>query len=103
MSEGIKNQEILEKYDKESAYRKQLGIWGIITLILGGFLTLFHLYTAFKGSYPSIIQGTIHLGTALSLVFLFYPYKKTKMYKKGVPWYDAITSIISLSVYLYII
>jgi len=99
----IQEEAMLEKYDKESSYRKNLGKWGWITLVIGALFTLFHLYTGLAGAYPSLIQGTVHLGVALSLSFLFYPIKSSKTQKKGVPWYDAFLSLLSMATYFYLI
>lgn len=74
--------QILEKYDRESNYRVNIGKWAWVVLFLGVALTLFHLYTGYFGTLPSQQQGAIHLGTALGLMFLLFPakkdYKKTK-------------------------
>ncbi|MFQ3544706.1 TRAP transporter permease [Halobacillus rhizosphaerae] len=93
----------MAKYDKESAFRRNLGPWGWVTLIVGGLLTIFQLYTAFRGAYVSLIQGAIHLGTALFLVFLLYPVKSSLTNKRGVPWYDAILALIALFANYYIV
>ncbi|WP_438312003.1 TRAP transporter permease [Sporosarcina sp. FA9] len=99
----LNQEELLEKYDKESTYRKNLGGWGWVTLSIGVLLTLFHMYTGYRGSYPSFIQGAIHVGTGLSLAFLYYPLKPSMSRKKGVVWYDAILSLLGMSVYYYIV
>lgn len=101
--EDVGHRELIEKYDKESTFRKNLGVWGWVTLVVGGLLTLFHLYTGYVGAYPSLIQGTIHLGTALFLSFLFYPLKPSMSRQKGVPWYDALFSLLGLISNFYII
>lgn len=101
--EDVGHDELIEKYDKESTFRKNLGVWGWVTLVVGGLLTLFHLYTGYVGAYPSLIQGTIHLGTALFLSFLFYPLKPSMSRKTGVPWYDALFSLLGLISNFYII
>ncbi|WP_079529118.1 TRAP transporter permease [Halobacillus hunanensis] len=93
----------MAKYDKESAFRTNLGAWGWITLILGGALTIFQLYTAFRGAYVSMIQGAIHLGAALCLVYLLYPIKSSMTKNRGVPWYDALLAIAALFTNYYII
>ncbi|MFD2750757.1 TRAP transporter permease [Virgibacillus siamensis] len=93
----------MAKYDKESAFRTNLGPWGWITLILGGALTIFQLYTALRGAYVSMIQGAIHLGAALCLVYLLYPIKSTMTKRRGVPWYDALLAIIALFTNFYIV
>ncbi|AXF55723.1 TRAP transporter permease [Salicibibacter kimchii] len=95
--------EIIEKYDKESNNRYDLGKWVWIVAILGISLTSFHLYTGFSGSYGALIQGAIHLGSALSLIYILYPINRKAKRKPGVPWYDALLSIISLFSYLYVV
>lgn len=69
-------EEILEKYDRESTYRKNLGIWAWAVTFIGIAFTSFHLYTAYFGAYETRIQGPIHLGIGLGLIFLLYPIKK---------------------------
>lgn len=95
-------EEILEKYDRESTYRRQLGKWTWIVMFLAVSLTLFHLYTGYRGAFEARIQGPIHLGTALGLIFLLYPIKKGMQRKqRGVPWYDAVLAFTSLAVGYY--
>ncbi|WP_188456099.1 TRAP transporter permease [Virgibacillus oceani] len=102
-TEQIDQHELMKKYDKESNFRTNLGPWGWVTLILGGALTIFQLYTAYKGAYVSLIQGAIHLGAALCLVYLFYPIKSSMVKKRGVPWYDALLAFAALFTNFYII
>jgi TRAP transporter 4TM/12TM fusion protein len=100
--EQLSQEEILEKYDRESAYRKNLGRWAWAVLFLGVSLTLFHLYTGYRGAFEARIQGPIHLGTALGLIFLLYPIKKGLHRKqKGVPWYDVVLAFVALGVGYY--
>lgn len=96
-------EELLEKYSKEESYRKQLGPWGWITLALGTALTLFQLYTGFRGAYPSLVQGALHVGTALGLAYLYYPASKRLTGKRGVPWYDAVLAAASMAANYYIV
>src|SRR5699024_10998788 len=74
-----------------------------LTLIVGSALTIFHLYTGYRGAYPSLIQGPLHLGTALALVYLFYPIKRSLANKNGVPWYDALLALMAMGSNLYIV
>lgn len=99
----IDKHELMEKYDKESTFRKNLGPWGWLTLIIGGALTIFQLYTAYYGSKVSLIQGAIHLGAGLSLVYLLYPIKSSMSKRRGVPWYDALLALGALFTNFYII
>ncbi|WP_184403508.1 TRAP transporter permease [Geomicrobium halophilum] len=93
----------MEKYDKESNNRYDLGKWIWVVAILGISLTSFHLYTAFVGSYGALIQGAIHLGSALALIYILYPINKRAKGKAGVPWYDALLSIAALFSCFYIV
>ncbi|WAA10885.1 TRAP transporter permease [Fervidibacillus albus] len=101
-TESLSAEQILEKYDRESTYRRNLGKWAWVVTFIGVYLTLFHLYTGFRGAFASQIQGPIHLGTALGLIFLLYPAKKGLHRKqKGVPWYDVILAFTALFVGYY--
>lgn len=101
-NENLSTDEILEKYDRESTYRRNLGHWKWLVLVMAVGLTLFHLYTGYRGAFEARIQGPIHLGTALALIFLLYPIKKGLHRKqKGIPWYDVLLAIISLCVGYY--
>lgn len=100
--EELSRDELLEKYDRESTYRRNLGKWKWVILIIALGLTLFHLYTGYRGAFEARIQGPIHLGTALALVFLLYPAKKgLQRTQKGIPWYDAILALVSLGAGYY--
>lgn len=93
------SEEVLEKYDRESTYRKKIGKWAWVVTFFGVALTVFHLYTAFFGTLPSQQQGAIHLGTALGLMFLLFPAKKGWQKKQTtVPWYDVILAFTAMYV-----
>ncbi len=89
-------QALLEKYDIESNTRTIKGImhWIIFVGLLA--FSGFQLYTAIEGQFTAYIQRSIHLGFALTFIFLLYPARK-KGSKGSIPWYDyalAITSVI---------
>ncbi|TCJ19815.1 TRAP transporter permease [Rubrobacter taiwanensis] len=98
-----RQRELLRKYSAETAYRTRLGKWGWITLAIGAVLTIFQLYTAFRGPYPSLIQGAFHLGTALGLIFLLYPARKAWADRAGVPFYDAVLAVAAMGCNYYIV
>src|SRR5699024_7514824 len=92
-------QEMLQKYDRESNYRTQIGRWAWVVTFLGISLTIFHLWSGYFGTLPSQKQGAVHLGTALGLIFLLYPAKKGLQRKqKTVPWYDVLLAFIAMYV-----
>jgi TRAP transporter 4TM/12TM fusion protein len=96
-------QEILQKYDPEANTRKLTGI--MLKVVFFGLLafSLFQLYTAIFGQFTAYLQRSVHLGFALSLIFLLFPaIKKEKGIKKDkVPFYDIVLSLLSVGVGLY--
>lgn len=86
--------EIMSKYDKESAFRKLTGIPAKIVFILAVGWSLFQLYTALFGTFPSTLQRAPHLGAALVLTFLLYPAYGRPTQK--IPFYDYILALLSI-------
>lgn len=87
----------------EAVRRHRLGRWGWAVTVLGAALTLFQLYTAWRGPYVALIQGPLHLGTALGIVFLLYPPRRGKPGGKGVPWYDALLALTAIAANYYVV
>ncbi|MBB5174347.1 TRAP transporter permease [Texcoconibacillus texcoconensis] len=97
------NQELLQKYDKESAFRTDLGKWKWVITFIAISLTVFHLYRAYHGPLVYLMQGAVHLGTAMGLIFLLYPIKKSLVHKHGVPWYDVFLAFLAMGSGYYIL
>lgn len=101
VQEEVNVDEIMAKYDKESAYRrlsgKQMKIVSIIAILFSGF----QLYTAIFGILPAQLQRSIHLAFVFSLVYLMYPASK-KSNKKEFGWLDVCLAIIGAGVALYL-
>ncbi|MBD8038201.1 TRAP transporter permease [Solibacillus sp. A46] len=93
-------QELLEKYDIESNQRNPQNI--MKHFIYFGLLafTLFQLYTAIFGQFPAQIQRTVHIGFALTFVFLLFPASR-KLSKRSIPFYDYILAAIAIFVGSY--
>ncbi|MEC0275891.1 TRAP transporter permease [Peribacillus frigoritolerans] len=96
-------QELLEKYDPEAGTRKLTGALGHIAFFGLLAFSLFQLYTAIFGVFTAQIQRTIHLGFALSLIFLLFPAnrKKRQKGKFQIAWYDIILALLSIGVGAY--
>jgi TRAP transporter 4TM/12TM fusion protein len=96
-------QKLLEKYDPEAGTRKLTGILGYIAFFGLLAFSLFQLYTAIFGVFTAQIQRTVHLGFALSLIFLLFPAnrKKRQKGKLQIAWYDGILAILSIGVGAY--
>ncbi|WP_301107840.1 TRAP transporter permease [Sporosarcina sp.] len=94
--------EILQKYDPESNTRDLTGL--ISKIVFFGLLafSIFQLYTAIGKPFTAQIQRSIHLGFALSLIFLLFPARKKIGVKRNkVPFYDIILSLLAIAVGLY--
>jgi TRAP transporter 4TM/12TM fusion protein len=93
-------QALIEKYDIESNMRSVKGFmhWVIFIGLLA--FSAFQVYTAIEGQFTAYIQRSIHLGFALTFVFLFYPARR-KGNKKSIAWYDYILAILSIVVGSY--
>ncbi|WP_338787362.1 TRAP transporter permease [Metabacillus sp. FJAT-53654] len=96
-------QELIEKYDPEAGTRKLTGILGYIAFFGLLAFSLFQLYTAVFGVFTAQIQRTVHLGFALSLIFLLFPgnRKKRQKGKFQITWYDGILAVLSIGVGAY--
>jgi len=77
--------EIVAKYDKESVFRVlpefslSSGIsWAFLIKLIAICFSLFQLYTAAFGTFPTQIQRVTHLGFAMCLAFLLYPATQKK-------------------------
>ena len=92
---------ILEKYDKESAFRNKLpkALETFIGLVLIGF-SLFQLYSSIFTIQERQLRP-IHLMFTLSLVYLLYPADK-RLRRDRIPWYDWILAAAAIVVTLYI-
>jgi len=93
-------QDILEKYDTESRFRKFLpkSPWAIVVSVMAISLSLFHLYTAAVGALPALQQRSIHLGVMLALAFILYPARKGGK----LAWWDIMLALASIGTALYI-
>jgi len=87
-------QNLVEKYDIESRYRRPSGIGGRVIALWLVAMALFHLYTSGIGLLPTSIHRAVHLTFAIVAVFLLYPGRKD-LDKSRIPWYDWILAAMS--------
>lgn len=92
-------EEILMKYDRESAYRRIPGIFSIVVSVIAIAFSLFHLYTAAFGVLPAQIQRAVHLGFGLALTYLLYPATRKGAHKLA--WYDVALAVLAVFVMSY--
>ncbi|MTI79939.1 MAG: TRAP transporter permease [Firmicutes bacterium] len=100
-----KAQEIVEKFDAGSAFRKQegLGLWRWIIFTICIVLSTFQIYTAVFGTLVSNQQRGFHVALGLGLIFLLYPgNKKDEARISWLNWLPAAV-ITGVAFYLYFI
>lgn len=75
--EGMDMDELLEEYDQEAGKsRKLTGLLGKVTTVIAILMSLFHLYTAGRGTLLSLKQRSLHIIFAFTLGFLLFPATK---------------------------
>lgn len=99
----VNEQQLLEKYDSEYRYRSfDRGVirWAIRVLAIA--FSLYHLYTAFFGTPPTLIHRSLHVAGILALIFLLYP-ATNKLSRRRLPWYDVILALLGIATSIYMI
>lgn len=79
-------EDILMKYDRESAYRRIPGIYSVVVGVIAVAFSVFQLYTAAFGVLPAQIQRAVHLGFGVVLAYLLYPASRKGI--RTLAWYD---------------
>ncbi|MDF2949225.1 MAG: transporter, fusion protein [Sedimentibacter sp.] len=101
VGEEIDIDEIMAKYDKESAYRRLGGTQMKIASILAILFSCFQLYTSIFGILPAQLQRSVHLAFVFALVYLLYPASgKSRRDKFGA--IDVCLALVGIFVALYI-
>ncbi len=92
-------EEILMKYDRESAYRRIPGVFSVVVSVIAIAFSLFQLYTAAFGVLPAQMQRAVHLGFGVALTYLLYPATRKGAHKLA--WYDVALAILGVLVMSY--
>ncbi|MGJ8455196.1 TRAP transporter permease [Pseudothermotoga sp. U03pept] len=95
-------EEILQKYDRESAYRKYKGFFARLVAAIAITFSVFQLYTAAFGVLDAMIQRSIHLTFGLTLIYLLYPASK-KWRKDKINPLDLALAILAPMTTMYIV
>ena len=93
-------EEVMAKYDREFTFRNLKGFWPKLITVICVVWSLGQLYTAVFGTFPSTLQRAPHLGFALTLIYMLYPFRKSSK-SNAIPWYDYIFIVLSIAVSLY--
>lgn len=95
--------EVLEKIDKESSYRKISGNWAKLVGLLAVAMSLYHLVTS-SGllMLPAMHHRSIHLAFLMVLTFLLYPAFGKKAKGAAPSIFDLIWLLFALASSIYI-
>lgn len=91
---------VMEKFDRESSFRKLKGVQLKIVSIIAILFSFFQLYTGAFGVLPSQLQRSIHLTFVLVLGYLLYPSLKN-MPRDRFHWFDVTLACLGAFVGLY--
>lgn len=98
----LKQQEVLEKFEKESATRR----FESHTLVVAVYwisivIALYHFITAAVGYPPTHLHRSLHVAMMLFMTFFLYPMNK-KSSRKTIPWHDILFALASIAVAVYV-
>lgn len=96
-------QQLMEKYDSESRFRRFEGTMAIVVTAVAVAMSLFHFYTAGFGLLTAMKQRGIHLAFLMVLTFLLYPGSNKESSKNRLTILDAIWMVLGLAGSLYIV
>src|SRR4030042_4961322 len=92
---------ILEREEEKAGKRALSGSMATLLTIVAISMSLFHLYTAGYMVFTAMVQRSIHLCFALTLIFLLYP-AMAKSPRGRVPLIDWVFILLSVISCLYI-
>ncbi|HEY8425920.1 MAG TPA: TRAP transporter permease [Limnochordales bacterium] len=95
-------EELLARFDTESAYRRLAGWVGRAIAALAIAFSLFQLYTAAFGVLEARLQRAVHLAFGMSLVFLLYPARR-RADRRSLPWWDVALAVAGAAAPLYLV
>ena len=93
------SREILEKFDRESAFRTFTDYRGLIISVILICFSLFQLYSTWY-VIPSTHMRPIHMAVVVPMAYILYPMHKG-MSKSRLPWYDCVLALLALGAYLF--
>lgn len=95
-------QEVAEKYDAESRTRTtQFRSIALLVTALALATAIYHLYTAYFGTPPTLIHRSLHVSLILALIFLLYsPAKRAQSRFWAIP--DVALGLLSFGPTLYL-
>ena len=92
---------IIDREDEKASHRALSGWVAKLTTLVAISMSLFHLYTAGYMVFTAMVQRSVHLCFALTLIFLLYP-AAGRSSRKKVPLGDWMLILLSVISCLYI-
>jgi len=92
---------ILDKEDEKAGKRKLTGSMAALFALVAISMSLFHLYTAGYMVFTAMVQRSVHLCFALTLIFLYFPASARSPLKR-IPFTDWLLIVLSVISCLYI-
>ena len=92
-------QQIMSKFDRESAFRTLTGSRGLILTVILVCFSLLQLYSTWF-IIPSTHMRPLHLGIVVMLAYFLYPARRGGA-KDNLPWYDIALGLAALALFLY--
>jgi TRAP transporter 4TM/12TM fusion protein len=92
----------LEEYieEEEGAVNRYRGVLATVMTALAVIMSLYHLYAAVE-IVPAYIMRPMHVGFALTLIFLLFP--AAKRFRHRLKWWDVILALASIACIAYIL
>jgi TRAP transporter 4TM/12TM fusion protein len=92
----------LEEYieEEEGAVNRYRGVLATVMTALAVIMSLYHLYAAVE-IVPAYIMRPVHVGFALTLIFLLFP--AAKRFRHRLKWWDVILALASIACIAYIL
>ncbi|MCP4624372.1 MAG: TRAP transporter permease [bacterium] len=88
---------------QDTGQSRKSGMWGYTAIGIGVLMSLFQLYTAGYGSFPAMIQRSVHLAFGFTLAFMLYPFIKNRPGSKALRALDLILGAAAVYSCIHII
>lgn len=99
-------EEIVALYDVSARFRKYVGPFAVVVAAIAIIWSLFQLYTAGFGVLEAVQQRSIHVGFALVLIFLLFPFRSQAGVSKPVARpsiMDIVLAVLAFVVVAYLV
>ena len=93
--------DIMRKYDKESATRIWTGIPGIAVNVITAVFSLYCIWSTLFSTADIPVRLTAFLGFTVIMGYLTYPASKKHTTENTMPWYDIVIMILGASCFFY--